>query len=149
MSLESDPINTDINSSITLPGGLSLVCSHQPSFTKILRDVKRQEHSLFNAIASIVHDALFVEQVIGSLPEYPAFANLRCGLWYLPQHHHHSPSTNLRDTCYFKSTDGHTGNWGFSTTRLNINVLKSAIQHGGAFIIDATKRGKRFPVSFE
>ena len=44
-------------------------------------------------------------------PTLPVFANLRCGLWYAPR---------ARDTCYFKSTDGHNGNWSFSCTRLNL-----------------------------
>jgi tRNA A64-2'-O-ribosylphosphate transferase len=50
-------------------------------------------------------------QVCALYPTLPVFANLRCGLWYAP---------HARDTCYFKSTDGHNGNWSFSCTRLNL-----------------------------
>jgi hypothetical protein len=31
----------------------------------------------------------------------------------------HCPGSN---TCYFKSTDGHVGNWSFSTARLNLHL---------------------------
>lgn len=64
-------------------------------------------------------------------------ANLRCGLWYTPQ-----PQT----CCYFKSTDGHVGNWMFSLTRLNMHVAMAAAGAGGCYIVDATRRGKTFPV---
>ncbi len=70
-------------------------------------------------------------------PSLPAFANLRCGLWYAP-----SPD----GTCYFKSTDGHTGNWSFSLIRLNLHVALLAAAAGGCFVVDATRRGKTFPV---
>lgn len=48
-------------------------------------------------------------------------------------------------TCYFKSTDGHTGAWAFSLTRLNWHVALLAANRGGAIIVDATRRGKTFP----
>ncbi len=71
-------------------------------------------------------------------PSLPLLANLRCGLWYTPQHD---------GTCYYKSTDGHHGAWNFSTTRLNWHVAELAAKKGGAIIVDATRKGKRFPVS--
>ena len=67
------------------------------------------------------------------------FANLRCGLWYTPFH----PARVAR--CYFKSTDGHTGNYAFSSVRLNVHVALACASHGGCVVIDATRRGKRFP----
>ena len=78
-----------------------------------------------------------VVQVCQTRPSLPAFANLRCGLWYVP-----SPA----GTCYFKSTDGHTGNWSFSLIRLNLHVALQAASAGGCFVVDATRRGKTFPV---
>ena len=69
--------------------------------------------------------------------ELPVIANLRCGLWYTP---------DLHGTCYFKSTDGHAGNWMFSLTRLNMHVAITAARAGGCYIVDATRRGKSFPV---
>lgn len=49
-------------------------------------------------------------------------------------------------TCYFKSTDGHFGSWTFSLTRLNLSAALLAAQEGGVLIVDATRRGKTFPV---
>jgi tRNA A64-2'-O-ribosylphosphate transferase len=142
--------------------------------THVLRTLKRQENSLYNCVASIVDDAEFVAQISRLYPALATYANLRyapwhssflghaqdgvwggiagvshitqachpawhrCGLWYLEQ-----PSS----TCYFKSTDGHNGNWSFSTTRLNLSVAEHAARSGGCIIIDATRRGKTFPVS--
>lgn len=68
----------------------------------------------------------------------PLVANLRCGLWYSPR---------FDATCYFKSTDGHNGWWNFSTTRLNMALAELAAARGGCIIVDATRKGKRFPVS--
>lgn len=72
-----------------------------------------------------------------SYPSIPLLANLRCGLWYAP---------SFDGTCYFKSTDGHNGNWSFSTTRLNMHVAAQAAAAGGVLIVDATRKGKTFPV---
>lgn len=69
-------------------------------------------------------------------PGLPCLANLRCGLWY---------QRAFDGTCYFKSTDGHSGNWAFSATRLNLHVARAAATAGGALIVDATRRGKAFP----
>ena len=124
---------------IDVPGGLTLhICNQQPSITAVLRAVKRAEHGLFNCIASIVHDYQFVNEVVDTFHPYPLLANLRCGLWYAPPAH--------ADTAYFKSTDGHSGQWSFSTARLNLHVAQIAIEHGGVCIVDATRRGKTFPV---
>jgi len=128
------------NREVELPGGFTLhVCNQQPSITAVLRAVKRDEHGLYNCVASIAHDLKFVERVTGSFPSFPLLANLRCGLWYTPQ-----PAA----TSYFKSTDGHSGQWSFSLARLNLHVASLAAEHGGVCIIDATRRGKSFPVSF-
>jgi hypothetical protein len=76
-------------------------------------------------------------QVHNLYPTLPLLANLRCGLWYTPK-----PDA----TCYFKSTDGHAGNWSFSCTRLNLHAADIAARKGGAIIVDATRKGKRYPV---
>ena len=64
-------------------------------------------------------------------------ANLRCGAWYVPR-----PDAS----CYFKSMDGHAGRWALSLTRLNWHLAALAAVRGGAFVVDATRRGKTFPV---
>jgi len=48
-----------------------------------------------------------------------------------------------------QSTDGHTNNWSFSTTRLNWHVAELAARSGGALLVDATRSStKRFPDAF-
>jgi hypothetical protein len=75
-------------------------------------------------------------------------ANQRCGQWYIPPSHLHS-------SAYFKSTDGHYGNWSFSARRLNLEFLQTIVKYGGytytnifevdrsAVLVDSTRRGKR------
>ena len=112
--------------------------SELPTLTQVLRDVKRREHTLFNYVASIVHDVEFVDSVAALHPGMPVLPNLRCGAWYVPHFEH---------SCHFKSTDGHSRNLSFSTTRLNLDVARLAAVNAGCIIVDATTRGKRFPVS--
>ncbi len=84
------------------------------SIYKVARTVKRRERSLYNALRSIHHDySMFIREIALLWPELALLANLRCGLWYAPQ---------FDGVCYFKSTDGHNGNWSFSATRLNLHV---------------------------
>lgn len=68
----------------------------------------------------------------------PKFANLRCGLWY---------NRHFDSSCYFKSTDGHTYHWQFSLSRLNLHVLKTALNNDCIMIVDSTRKGKLFPDS--
>lgn len=122
-----------------VPGGFTLhICNQQPSITQVLRAVKRKEHGIFNCIASIIYDNKFIVQVSDNFASFPLLANLRAGAWYAGPR----PSA----TCYFKSTDGHSGEWSFSTVRINLHVARLAARHGGVCIVDATRRGKTFPV---
>lgn len=124
---------------ISVPG-LSqgfLVCNQQMSITKVLREVKRCEHSIFNCVASILEDAKFVRRVHDAC-SFPVYGNKRCGAWY-------TGYSEINDTCYFKSTDGHVNQWSFSMTRLNLHVAFHAVNDGGCIIVDATRRGKKFP----
>ncbi|VFQ64968.1 unnamed protein product [Cuscuta campestris] len=108
------------------------------SIYKAVRSIKQKHNSLYNALRSIYEDSIFVGEISELWPELPLLANLRCGLWYSPKFH---------STCYFKSTDGHTNNWSFNTSRLNLHVALLAGQRGGCMIIDSTRKGKRFPDS--
>ena len=48
--------------------------------------------------------------------------------------------------CRLQSTDGHSNNWSFSTTRLNWHVAELAARCGGVLLVDATRSStKRFP----
>lgn len=113
--------------------------SQQASIYKVTRELKKESHSLFNCIHSILNDASFIQEVHQLYPGLPLIANLRCGLWYT--------GPNPDGACYYKSTDGHCGNWSFSTSRLNMHVATAAAKSGGCLIVDATRKGKRFPVS--
>ncbi|XP_051113994.1 uncharacterized protein C3F10.06c isoform X2 [Andrographis paniculata] len=108
------------------------------SIYKIARTIKRKESTLYNALRSIYEDSIFVGEISQLWPELPLLANLRCGLWYSPK---------FNSNCYFKSTDGHTNNLSFNTSRLNLHVALTAAQRGGCMIVDSTRKGKRFPDS--
>ncbi|CAN6207494.1 unnamed protein product [Urochloa humidicola] len=110
------------------------------SIYKAARRIKRQASTLYNALRSVAEDAAFVAEVAALWPALPLVANLRCGLWY-------APPRDFAATCYFKSTDGHAGNWSFSTARLNLHLALLAGDRGGCIIVDSTRRGKRFPDS--
>lgn len=106
------------------------------NINKILGDLKRSNLSITNRLRSIQKDADFVEEVAAALPggrgpgdgnrgsdedgarkpRRPLVANERCGSWYI------RPSMKGA-SAYFKSTDGHTGQWKFSTRRLNLHLL--------------------------
>lgn len=103
------------------------------NINKILGDLKRSNLSITNRLRSIQKDADFVEEVAAALAgggagtgdgnddgrrkqRRPLVANERCGSWYI--------RPNLKGaSAYFKSTDGHTGQWKFSTRRLNLHLL--------------------------
>ena len=86
------------------------------TFSKILGDLKRSNLSITNRLRSIQKDARFVGQVSETL-KLPLVANERCGSWYI------DPGLKTA-SAYFKSTDGHTGQWKFSTRRLNLHLLE-------------------------
>lgn len=83
------------------------------SIYRAARTIKRRQNTLYNALRSIYDDSIFVGEISQLWPQLPLLANLRCGLWY---------SSKFHSTCYFKSTDGHTNNWSFNTSRLNLHV---------------------------
>ncbi|KAL6453136.1 RIT1 tRNA A64-2'-O-ribosylphosphate transferase [Candida maltosa Xu316] len=103
----------------------------------INKDLKKSSLSLKNRLQSILYDYYFVSNIQDEL-NYPLVPNERCGLWYVP--------TNERlDSCYFKSTDGHTNVWSFSLRRLNLHLLPHIISEEGIIIVDSTRRGKLMP----
>jgi len=89
-------------------------------------------------LRSIHLDAQNVREVHACLGQPPVLANQRCGVWYVP------PDLSA-GACYFKSTDGHAGHWGFSLTRINLSAALAAAEHGMVLVVDATRYGKRFP----
>ncbi|CAN8095576.1 unnamed protein product [Discula destructiva] len=109
------------------------------NINRILGDLKRSHLSITNRLRSIQQDADFVEEaaaVFGG--KRPLIANERCGSWYI------RPGKK-GGSAYFKSTDGHTGQWKFSTRRLNLHLLTVIEKCDGIIIVDSTRRGKRMP----
>ena len=102
-----------------------------------IKDIRRSTLSILNRLRSIVHDAHFVQDIASS-SSLPLIANERCGSWYI------DPELKV-DSAYFKSTDGHHGQWSFSLRRLNLQALSVIGKHGGAIIVDSTRRGKTMP----
>ncbi|KAI7211060.1 tRNA '-O-ribosylphosphate transferase [Hortaea werneckii] len=130
----------------------------------ILTELKRSNLSITNRLHSIHADATFVSSVAKAFHPLPLIANERCGSWYIPsssgsvsaseaREHHSSATTttNPSDHCrkagsaYFKSTDGHHGEWSFSLRRLNLQILDLVGEGGGCIIVDSTRRGKSMP----
>ncbi|OAA61117.1 tRNA a64-2 -o-ribosylphosphate transferase [Niveomyces insectorum RCEF 264] len=119
------------------------------NFARVLGDLRRAHLSIGHRLRSIHHDAAFVAKVAAAYEGYPLVANERCGSWYLP------PALSSKaGSAYFKSTDGHTGQWKFSTRRLNLHLLPllsssraeaSAGGGGGCILVDSTRRGKPMP----
>ena len=115
----------------------SINASLAPSIYALTRALKRASLGVFHCLHSVAMDATFVAEQRRRFESVPMFANLRAGAWYVDE--------DVRE-CYFKSTDGHFGNWQFSATRLNAHVVREAARAGGCMIVDATRSSvKRFP----
>ncbi|KAF7187017.1 tRNA A64-2'-O-ribosylphosphate transferase [Pseudocercospora fuligena] len=115
-----------------------LIFSNASSELKIaLGELKKHNLKISNRLNSIKRDSEFVTKVASSYG-LPLVANERCGSWYIP------PELKI-GSAYFKSTDGHFGQWSFSLRRLNLQVLDVLEKYGGCVIIDSTRRGKSMP----
>lgn len=99
------------------------------SLSQTLATLRRSTLSVTNRLRSIEADALFAQEV-SQYYGLPLVANERCGSWYIPPE-------NKAGSAYFKSTDGHSGQWNFSQRRLNLQLLSIAREHGG---YDATSQ---------
>lgn len=125
-----------------------------------LSELKRSNLTIHNRLQSIYQDSKFVVSVSEAYNDAPLIANERCGSWYIPP-------DRKRGSVYFKSTDGHFGQWAFSLRRLNFTLfdyLQSSADDaqrahgynaddnrsseatkargGSVVIIDSTRRGK-------
>ncbi|RAL67558.1 hypothetical protein DID88_008313 [Monilinia fructigena] len=107
------------------------------NFSKTLGEIKRTTLSIHNRLRSILEDAEFAKSVANAYNR-PLIANERCGSWYIDPN-------KKGGSAYFKSTDGHTGVWKFSSRRLNLHLLEIIGNHDGCIIVDSTRRGKRMP----
>ncbi|KAI0292820.1 tRNA A64-2'-O-ribosylphosphate transferase [Russula brevipes] len=102
--------------------------------------IRRESLDIYNRLHSIDADIAFVNQVRAAYPALPLIPNLRCGAWYTDPAIAH-PAAHA----YFKSTDGHHGNWAFNLRRPNIHLLPVAAAHDGLILVDSTRAGKRLP----
>lgn len=115
-----------------------LIFSNASSELKIaLGELKKHNLKISNRLNSIKKDSDFVTKVASSYG-LPLVANERCGSWYIP------PELKV-GSAYFKSTDGHFGQWSFSLRRLNLQVFNVLEKYGGCIIVDSTRRGKSMP----
>lgn len=97
--------------------------TEQQTISQTLSSLRRSALSITNRLRSVQSDASFVQEVADHY-DLPLVANERCGSWYIP------PDAKA-GSAYFKSTDGHTGQWDFSFRRLNLQVFPVAREHGG------------------
>lgn len=111
--------------------------SNTPNLSSTLSSLRRSTLSTHNRLNSIISDSDFVSSV-ASAYDLPLVANERCGSWYIPP-------TQKSGSVYFKSTDGHMGEWSFSLRRLNLQLLDIVEKLGGAVVVDSTRRGKSMP----
>lgn len=111
--------------------------ANNPNFSSTLSSLKKSALSIHNRLTSIISDSEFVASVSEAY-RLPLVANERCGSWYIPLE-------RKAEGVYFKSTDGHMNQWGFSLRRLNLQLLDVIQKHGGAVVVDSTRRGKSMP----
>lgn len=95
--------------------------THSQTLTALRRATLSSVH---NHLSSIAADAAFVQHVAALYSPRPLIANERCGGWYVPPE-------DRQGSCYFKSTDGHAGQWGFSLRRLNLGLLAEVARGEG------------------
>ncbi|KAI9362906.1 tRNA A64-2'-O-ribosylphosphate transferase [Zopfochytrium polystomum] len=112
------------------------------STSSIRKELRRDRLNIVNRLRSITHDAEFIRNVVSRFPSsFVTLPNERCGSWYVDPAMSHSKSV------YFKSTDGHFGQWDFNLRRLNAHIIPEICSGGGCIIVDSTRRGKSMPDS--
>lgn len=103
-------------------------------YKDIIKHLRKESHSVKARLQSIIYDHRYVSQFEGEC----IVANERCGLWYVDQ-------DQLTHSAYFKSTDGHTGEWKFSMRRLNFHLLALLNENRNLVLVDSTRKGKLMP----
>ncbi|EPT00399.1 hypothetical protein FOMPIDRAFT_150630 [Fomitopsis schrenkii] len=104
-----------------------------------LNHLRKESLDIYNRLHSIAEDIEFVKSVRAAYPHLPVLPNQRCGLWYV------DPRMARQEPAYFKSTDGHFGNWSFNLRRPNLHLLSMIVSEGGMILVDSTRSGKRVP----
>lgn len=104
------------------------------SYADILKSLRRESVSVRSRLQSIIVDHRYILQ----FQPFALVANERCGLWYVP------PGQRA-ESVYFKSTDGHTGEWSFSERRTNFHLLHLLAAERTVVVVDSTRKGKLLP----
>lgn len=129
MTTDNPASDDDGGSQYTFAATPALLSSISPSLSTVTTAIRRSTRSsLRNRLRSIYQDSLFVQRVSDAFG-LPLVPNARAGDWYVPSGG--SGSGSGGGGAYFKSTDGHTGQWKFSLRRLNLGVLDVVAEHGG------------------
>ncbi|KAI0827991.1 initiator tRNA phosphoribosyl transferase [Trametes gibbosa] len=118
---------------------MKLIYDLREANAQALAYVRKESLDIYNRLHSIAEDVHFIQQVHEAYPEVPILPNLRCGAWYV------DPSIATDKPVYFKSTDGHFGNWNFNLRRPNLHLLPLIIAQNGIVLVDSTRAGKRIP----
>lgn len=105
------------------------------------KQIRQELTDPYNRLHSLALDADFVQAVSQVYPDFAVVANLRCGQWYVDPNGRQTVNRDI----YFKSMDGHIGEWQFSLRRPNLGLLPILRDYGGAILVDSTRRGKSFP----
>ncbi|WPK24895.1 hypothetical protein PUMCH_002194 [Australozyma saopauloensis] len=103
-------------------------------YKEILKDLRKESSSVKARLQSILFDNEYVTR----FADQCLVANERCGLWYVDP-------KELTHSAYFKSTDGHTGEWKFSMRRLNFHLLALLGEFRNIVLVDSTRKGKLMP----
>ncbi|KAI9490517.1 tRNA A64-2'-O-ribosylphosphate transferase [Zychaea mexicana] len=103
--------------------------------------IRKDHKNILNRLRSIQEDADFVKEIACLFPKLPLVANERCGSWYI------DPTERKVYSVYYKSTDGHMGQWDFNLRRSNLHLLDIIHRYKGCIVVDSTRRGKRIPDS--
>ncbi|KAH8830426.1 initiator tRNA phosphoribosyl transferase [Flagelloscypha sp. PMI_526] len=112
----------------------------------LLAKLRRESIDLYNRLHSIDLDSIFVANIHTFYGKaVPLVPNLRAGEWYVDP-----DIVSCYGPCvaaYFKSTDGHTNNWGFNLRRPNMHLLPLISERGYliCILVDSTRSGKSMP----
>ncbi|KZT05396.1 initiator tRNA phosphoribosyl transferase [Laetiporus sulphureus 93-53] len=122
----------------TLPEALNFRRDQVP-VQGALAELRKESLDIYNRLHSISEDIDFVNDICAAYPHLPVLPNQRCGAWYV------DPAIAREETAYFKSTDGHFGNWSFNLRRPNLHLLSIIACEGGMILVDSTRAGKKVP----
>ncbi|CCM05216.1 uncharacterized protein FIBRA_07426 [Fibroporia radiculosa] len=108
-----------------------------------LSHIRKESMDTYNRIHSIAEDVNFVSEIHAAYSDLPVLREL--SLTQISVAVLGTSTQNEQEPAYFKSTDGHFGNWSFNLRRPNLHLLSVVVAEGGLLIVDSTRSGKRIP----